>query len=373
MYIISICIFLSALLLAFAFTPLVKMIARKLGIVDCPNSRKIHKGLIPRLGGVSIFASVVIVSILYFIFSAPYVASHGSIKVFISILVGASLMLMLGLADDMRRMRASRKFVLQLAIASIVYILGFRVEYIRFFDGIIFNLGVFSYPFTVLWIVGITNAVNLVDGMDGLASGLSLISFFFIAIIAILFGNYHVAILSFAFCGALIGFMRYNFHPATIFMGDSGSLFLGFILSIFSIQAMRNGHLQFSILVSVLILAIPMLDTALAITRRFVKHYVKSETGEKSIVFTIKKILYPDNEHIHHRLLARELSQREVSLRLYGVALLCGLIAIAFNYLSDNMVILLLTSLTLATLKFIDYLDYKEFSFGKKFASYFGS
>jgi len=364
---ISISAVLLGLLLTLLITPFVKKLACKCNIVDSPNERKIHKHPTPRLGGLAIFLSITIVSVLYFFLAADYIPdNHSSTQVFISIFIGAALMLMLGLYDDTKRMRASTKLIMQINIAALVFILGFRIEFIRLFDGIYFNLGVFSFPFTVLWIVGITNAVNLIDGMDGLASGLSLVAFAFIGIIAILFGNYHVAVISFAFCGALIGFMRYNFHPASIFMGDSGSLFLGYVLAIFSVQAMRNGHLQFSILISCFILAVPILDTSLAIARRFFKYYLNNGNG-KSIVNTIKKIIYPDKAHIHHKFLEKGLSQRAVSLRLYGISLMGGLIAIAFNYMDDNMIILLLTSTSLAILKFIDYLNYEDFAYERRF------
>ena len=218
--------------------------------------------------------------------------------------------------------------------------------------------------------MGVANAVNLIDGMDGLASGLSSLAFIFIACIALLYGNYHIAVMSFAFCGALIGFTRYNFHPASIFMGDSGSLLLGYILAVFSVQAMKNGHLQFSIFIPCFILVVPLLDTSLAVARRFAKYYLHNGKDDKSIVYTIKKIIYPDNGHIHHKLMAKGLDQRSVSLILYSMAFVGGAMAVTFNFISDRMIILMLTLIFLSILKFVDYLKYEDFAIHKDFGSY---
>ena len=225
--------------LSFLCTPLVKILARKVGAMDVPkDSRRMHDHPIPRMGGLAIFIGFLLATLVF----CPELRTDRSLQ---SILLGSIVLLILGVFDDRQPLSAKLKLVVQLAAASIVVFYGeLRIDRITNPFGGSFSsywdLGVFAYPITIIWIVAITNAVNFIDGLDGLACGVSCISSIYMLVIALLVSDAKVAIVMAALTGACLGFVPYNFNPAKIFMGDTGSTFLGFVLATVSIQGLSR-------------------------------------------------------------------------------------------------------------------------------------
>ncbi|MGC9451827.1 MAG: MraY family glycosyltransferase [Oceanipulchritudo sp.] len=297
-------------------TVLVKRLALRCNLVDQPNHRSVHQKPIPRIGGIAIVGGFV-VALLYFHMLQLIVEDLAWIIDMPNmwILIGAGMMFLLGLADDLLQVKPHVKLFFQALAAFVVVSAGFRfqVPFLQFEDMGAMNT-LISGGITFLWIIGIINAVNLMDGMDGLAAGMGLIAICSLTVALAINGFGADIVLVTAFIGALIGFLVYNTHPASIFMGDSGSLFLGFILATFSLPSagMSMGGLAY--LVPILALGLPILDTATAIFRR---------ASRGNGIFT------PDRDHIHHRLL-KNLGQRQRStvFVLYGVNIVFGIMAI---------------------------------------------
>lgn len=299
---------------AVLFTPLVKRIALAAGIVDKPGGRKIHRQNIPLLGGVAI-AAAFFAGIAVVFCEVPAVMDRFSLKLS-GLCVGGATILLLGIIDDIRPLKAKIKLVIQLAAASVLISCGFSVEAVTipFFGKLI--LGISGAVFSMLWIVGITNAINLLDGLDGLAAGVSGIASFFIFLSAVEQYDYVVAFLAVAIVGACAGFLPFNFYPARIFMGNSGSMFLGFILSAISIVTFQKSRTIITLLIPVIALGVPIIDTTLAIARRLAKK---------------KHVFQADKEHIHHKLFFREESQSRVVLSLYFLSACFGMIALSLR------------------------------------------
>ncbi|MEG2571318.1 MAG: MraY family glycosyltransferase, partial [Clostridia bacterium] len=275
--------FAAAGIIAFATTPIVKILAQKVGAMDVPkDSRRMHKVPIPRMGGLAIF--------LGFLFSVLlFVDINRQMQ---GILIGAVVIVVLGIVDDIMPLNALLKLIVQIFAALIVVYHGTQISIFSnpniFSDNPYISLGMWSVPITVIWIVAITNAVNLIDGLDGLAVGVSSIASFSLLIIAIIVSERNVALIMAALAGACIGFMPYNINPAKIFMGDTGSTFLGFILATISIQGLFKFYALVSFAVPFLILGLPIFDTMFAIGRRVIHG---------------KSPMSPDRGHVHHRLI----------------------------------------------------------------------
>ncbi|MCX5699819.1 MAG: MraY family glycosyltransferase [Candidatus Omnitrophica bacterium] len=336
-------VFLIAEVISLILTPLIKRLSLKMGWMDKPNWRKLNKKPMPLLGGVAIYLGF-LVSVLLFIHKAPFVSDiHRLLGA-----LGSSLIIVLtGIVDDIKGLSALRKLFYQVTAAVIVTLFGFTIIKVSSPFGGYFHLPeIVDIALTVFWIVGFINAINLLDGLDGLSSGVVAIisgSLFFTAIKT---NNPIAAILSIAICGSCLGFLPYNFYPAKIFMGDSGSMFLGFILAIISIEGAYKGATFSAVLVPVIAMAIPFMDTGLAIIRR---------------TLSGKGIMKADKEHIHHRLLFREGSQTKAVLTLYWLTLSFGLIAIALSGMkgiwafSAILVTILLTLRWLKNSKLLDF------------------
>jgi UDP-GlcNAc:undecaprenyl-phosphate GlcNAc-1-phosphate transferase len=251
--------------------------------------------------------------------------------------------------DDLRGLSFLWKFAAQIAAAVYVWECGFRIEVVTHPLGGTLELGAFSLPLTVLWIVGITNAVNLIDGLDGLASGIALITTLAMGVIAFAGGKLGMTAASVALAGSLIGFLRYNFNPARIFLGDSGSLFLGFVLAVTSVRGSQKGPTVVAIVVPLLVLGLPLLDTTLAVARRVYRlgnRGRRSELGvTRYMVTNIHHVFLPDRGHIHHQLLDMGLSHRGAVLALYGVGSLFALAAFALVILKSVWIASLLVGL----------------------------
>ncbi len=300
-------------LLGVFIVPFVIQFSKEKGLVDKPNARKIHSKPISRLGGIAIWLSTMM-TFLFLILLSFY--PYG--KLLSGILLGSSMMFLLGLMDDIYGLSAKFKLLIQLTIASIVFLLGIQIEtiYIPSNAPIVLPT-LFSYIVTVLWIVGISNAVNFIDGIDGLAGSVVTMSSVTLGIIAVAVASDNIsALIAFILAGSMLAFLTYNFNPAKIFMGDSGALFSGFLLATLSITGViKSATLAF---VPLFILAVPIVDIIFSSTRRILK-------GTSPFV--------ADAEHIHHKLLKAGFSQNFTVLILASVALLSGVLAI---YLSDS-------------------------------------
>lgn len=298
--------------LSFAFTPLVKMFAYKVGAIDVPkDNRRMHKVPIPRLGGLAIF--------LGFLFS---IIVFGDLdRQLQSILFGSVIIVVLGIVDDIMALGAKLKFVIQILAAAVPVVYGnLRIEQFSnpnlFSNEMYIKLGIFAIPITIIWIVGITNSVNLIDGLDGLAVGVSSIASITMLAVGLLVGEPDIAITMAALAGACIGFMPYNLNPAKIFMGDTGSTFLGFMLATISIQGLFKFYAIISFAVPFLILGLPIFDTAFAITRR---------------VLSGRSPMSPDRGHVHHRLMDMGFNQKQSVAILYAISATLGLSAVVLT------------------------------------------
>ncbi|MDP1393448.1 MULTISPECIES: glycosyltransferase family 4 protein [Lysinibacillus] len=310
LYVSLIAAFVASILL----TPLVKRLAFRIGAVDAPNYRKVHARIMPRLGGLAIFLAFIIgVTILY---SFLVHTKHGSNEALLAIIFGACIIVITGVIDDMREISAKAKMLGQLVAALIVvFVGGIEIEMVNLpFLGTL-DFGLLSIPLTIIWIIGITNAINLIDGLDGLAAGVSTIALITIAVMAFILSNVFVLALAAILAVASLGFLFYNFHPAKIFMGDTGALFLGFMISVLALLGFKNITFV-ALIIPIIILGVPISDTFFAIVRR---------------VRMKKKWSDPDKSHLHHRLLDMGFTHRQTVLIIYGIAVMFGLAAIIFS------------------------------------------
>jgi UDP-GlcNAc:undecaprenyl-phosphate GlcNAc-1-phosphate transferase len=301
---------LLALLISLILVPFVAKLAIKIGAVDKPNERKVHTKIMPRMGGLAIYLS----------FFAVLFLSHEMTMQHIGLLTGGTVLVLVGIIDDKTDMPAKIKLLGQIFAACIVVAAGVRVEFMtNFILGGVFPLYIFSVPFTVLWIVAITNAVNLIDGLDGLAAGTSIIAAATMAISGYATGQTEMASMALILIGASLGFLKYNFHPAKIFMGDTGSMFLGYNLSVLAIMGFTKSFTVLSLVTPILVLAIPILDTLFAIIRRKMNN---------------KPIFKPDKNHLHHCLLNYGFSHRNTVLIIYAVSAVLALCGLIMTYLN---------------------------------------
>jgi UDP-GlcNAc:undecaprenyl-phosphate GlcNAc-1-phosphate transferase len=305
---------LAALFTALA-TPLVRRAAIRWKAVDLPDERRVHGTPTPRLGGLAVFAAfMAAVAAAALAGALPAGGDHPSVPAF---LAAATLIVALGAADDLRRLRPGVKLAVEIAAAAlVVYGGGARVTGLSGLGGVI-QLGALSGPLTILWIVLVTNALNLVDGIDGLASGAATISFAAVAVIAHGFGFVEVTILAVILAGACAGFLVHNFHPATIFLGDSGSLFLGFALGVLSTYARAKGATGAITLATLLVVALPVGDALLAVQRRYLKGL--RPASPRSHLEGLRRVFEADRNHLHHRLLRAGLGQRAAVYALYAI------------------------------------------------------
>ncbi len=315
--------FLASLVTVLIATPFVMKLAIKIGAVDKPNARKVHQKIMPRLGGLAIFIGVVVG---YFV-SGLY---HERMT---SIAVGAVIIVIIGVLDDIYELSAKKKFLGQILVALLIVKSGLTIEYITIpFLGK-YDLGLLSYVITVLWIVGVTNAINLIDGLDGLSAGVSSIALATIGFMAFQGNSFMIFTIALIVLASTIGFLFYNFHPAKIFMGDTGALFLGYCISILSLLGLYKSVTLFSFIVPIIILGVPIFDTAFAILRRIVNK---------------KPISAPDKSHLHHRLLALGFSHRTTVLLIYVFGIFFSINAIIFSSSALWLSIILLFALMLA-------------------------
>ena len=317
-----------ALLISFVATPIVKALAQRMGAVDVPkDNRRMHDHPIPRMGGLAIFLGFLLSTLVF-------VPMSQSLK---GMLLGGVIIVILGMLDDVYALPALPKLIVQIGAALVAVLHGNVIQVLSnpnvFSSNPYWTLGKWAIPLTVIWIVAITNAVNLIDGLDGLAVGVATISSLTMLVIAMLVSDGVVALMMAALAGGCIGFMPYNLNPAKIFMGDTGSTFLGFILATASIQGLFKFYTIVSFAVPFLMLGLPLFDTCFAILRRVSR-------GQNP--------MSPDRSHVHHRLIDMGFNQKQAVAILYVISAILGLCAVVLTTSGALKAMVLLCALCFA-------------------------
>lgn len=314
---------MSAFVIACLSMPLVILLARKIGAVDKPDARKVHNSTMPRLGGLAIFTAFIIPALFLVQVSTAYMG----------IIVGGTIVFLVGVLDDIYQLSPRVKLAGQCIAAATAMHFGILVHFLTNpFDGMM-GLGYLSLPITFLWIVGITNAVNLIDGLDGLAAGVSGIAALTMGIVAYLQGQQMVFMLALLLLAAIAGFLPFNFYPARTFMGDGGSNFLGFVLACLAIMGLAKSAAVISLFIPIVILGIPIFDTFFAIIRR---------------IYNKAPIFMPDKAHLHHRLMAMGFSHLSSVLIIYAISGFFGTSAVILSMINNPRASLVLALLLLA-------------------------
>ena len=325
--------FMIALGMALIITPGVIAFARRTGALDKPDARKVHVRPIPRIGGIGIYAAFmvsILVQLLFVDLTPEFMMS------LIGLMVGGTIVVAIGIIDDYCDLPAKVKLLGQIVAAAVLVIaFDVRIDFITDPLGDFIYLEWFAIPATIFWVVGLTNTVNLIDGLDGLAAGVSSIAAVTIFLVAMEEGIPFVAMVTAALAGAAVGFLYYNFNPARIFMGDTGSMFLGFMLAGISVVGAVKSAATIALIVPILALGLPILDTTFAIVRRARNH---------------RPIFKPDKGHLHHRLLAHGFTQKQAVLLMYVVSALFGLCAIALTAVSTQAAALIILIVAAAVL-----------------------
>ncbi len=298
--------FIIAFFISLLFTPISKKLSLKVGAVDYPKERGLHKEPIPRMGGIAIVLGFLVAMLLLM----PFVEQLRS-KQFLGFFIGVSIIVVLGIFDDIYDLRAKLKFTIQMIAALVVVFTGTRINlslwpFAEFLEP-------FSPVFTIFWIVGVTNAVNFIDGVDGLAAGVSSICSFVILVLCILTGSPLAIIFTSALAGSCLGFLPRNFSPAEIFMGDTGATFLGFVLAVSSIIGVFKSYALLAVVIAIFSMAFPILDTFFAMIRRTLKG---------------QSVMQADRGHLHHRLIDAGYSHKQAVIILYSLSAITGMIAI---------------------------------------------
>lgn len=316
--------FLLGFVATLALVPLAKKIAIYAGALDKPNARKVHQVPIPLWGGLGIFGGFAVsaLTVWYFCPALAQSASPGLSRIFFGMLVSAAAMVVVGLIDDRYNMPAKVKLLCQLVIGTVMICCGIRIDYITVpFYGVVFLSTWQVVAVTLFWIAGITNALNLLDGLDGLLAGVSCTTALVFLVVSLMRGQYVTAMVMASLAGCALGFLRYNFNPAQIFMGDTGSLFFGLMFAGWSVVGLLKSTATFAFFVPVLLMAVPIFDTSFAIVRRLIAR---------------RPIFQPDKGHLHHRLLGLGLSQKQVVLLIYAINTAFGLVGLALFYLTNR-------------------------------------
>ena len=340
-------IFVCAVLTSFLLTRNVRNLANSRGWVYVPlSARHIHTDLIPHLGGIAIFIAVALVAVtLIALPSLPGIETALSRRTVFYILGPATLVFLLGLYDDFRPVRPYVKFSVQAVAATLMFFGGFGVFQVQLPFGS-FTSGWLALPLTIVWVLWITNAFNLLDGIDGLSAGSALFSTLTVFVVSLIGGNFLISALTLALAGSILGFLRFNFNPATIFLGDCGSLFIGFMLSALALAGAGKSPTIVAVAIPVVCFGLPVLETVLSVFRRFL-------SGQP--------LFGADRGHIHHKLLERGFSQRKVVLILYSVSAACGLMSLFLMYPSGALVGIVPLVIVASVWMGVQHLGYHEF------------
>lgn len=329
--------------LTFLFTPITKQIAQKTGAIDVPDSkRKFHSAPTPRLGGIAIMTGFVVSAVCFeLIFTGK---TDGRI---LATVLGGIVICGVGMLDDIYDLSAISKFLVQIAVSLGAVLLGGSIEFVTLFGKTI-NLGIWSVPITVFWMVLVINALNLLDGLDGLACGVALLSSVTLLLISILMGDPVCAVISAALCGASLGFLPYNANPAAVFMGDCGSTFFGYVFACLSVFGLFKGVTVISAVAPVLVFALPMVDVISAACLRI---------SRKESPFK------PDRSHLHYKLIDTGFSQKQsVTIIYIASAIFCGCAIVSLYYKLAALIVAFCTLVFLFLLKHTDKLLPREYA-----------
>ncbi len=335
-------VFAVSAFLTLIFTPAARWVALKFGAVDRPSRRKVHKKIITRFGGLSICISFIAALVL-----GMYLFRYFGLNIkpdeftgLIGIILAGLLMTIIGMVDDMKDMPALLKLAGQIIASCIAVYFGARILFFSTPFTKVIMLGAWAIPVTIIWMVSITNAINLIDGLDGLASGVTLIASVALFIVAVKMGQCDSALILAALCGASLGFLRYNFFPASIFLGDSGSLFFGFMLACASIVGVLKSTLVIALIIPVAVLAVPIYDIATAVIRRTIAG---------------RSIFEADKKHLHHRLLKAGFNQRQVVIIIYIACVILSLASLAAEELNNYQTFIFLSIFVVAGIIALDF------------------
>jgi UDP-GlcNAc:undecaprenyl-phosphate/decaprenyl-phosphate GlcNAc-1-phosphate transferase len=338
-----------AFVLSLVLTPLVRDTFRRLGVVDHPDKiRKYHKHPIPRVGGIAIavsyLAAVGIGMLLPFSYSTTVAKFLPQAW---KLMPAVAIVFAIGLLDDLRGLRPSQKLIGQLVAAMVAYWAGVHIDLLAGHPLSIW----LSFPLTVIWLVGCTNALNLIDGLDGLAAGVGLFATITMLLAALLHQNLYLVLVTMPLVGCLLGFLRYNFNPASIFLGDCGSLMIGFLLGVFGALSSQKSATLLGMTAPLMAVAIPLLDTGLSVLRRFLRH---------------QPIFGADRGHIHHRLLDRGLTPRQVALLMYGICSFAAMLSLVQSAVQNRFGGLIIVLFVTAAWIGIQNLGYAEFGVARQ-------
>lgn len=308
--------FLVAALVVLLSTPIVKMVGLRSGYVDLPNPRKVHQRPMVRLGGISIFLGALVAILTVWIFGGFGVLPPTEEYEIWGLTIGGTAFFLIGLADDLFTLSPLLRLLMQVIVAALAWMAGVQIEFFTIpFAGLV-NLGWLSLPITVIWLVGMANAINFIDGLDGLAAGVSGIAAVVMLVVSLFMDQPAAALVAAALAGGALGFLRYNFNPAQIFMGDGGAYFMGFTLAGVGVIGLVKSVTTVAVLLPFLILAVPILDISAVVLDRLRRG---------------KSPFSADKRHLHHRLLQAGLPQRVIVLFIYAATLWVGSLAMAFS------------------------------------------
>lgn len=299
--------FISAVIISFIMTPPARMLAIKVGALDVPkDARKIHNKPMPYFGGLAIYVSIIACMVVYM----PHTSTN------LHIIAGATLIVLTGIVDDMYDMPAKVKLLMQIIAALIAIKGGVQIHFITnplSETGMSYLFNGLSYIITLIWLVGITNTINLIDGLDGLASGVASIAATTLLFTASKMGHDFIVMQCAIIAGASLGFLPFNFNPAKIFMGDTGSMLLGYMLAVTSVSGMIKSVAAVALAVPIFALGLPIFDTTFAIIRRYINK---------------KPIMEADKDHLHHKLMKSGLNQRQTVLIMYFISMMLGIVSV---------------------------------------------
>ena len=334
-------VLIATLIVSAISTPLVRFLAFKIGAVDNPNARRINKVPMPTAGGLAIFISFIISTLFFLPGLVKHLNYNGTyVDYVVPIIIAGGIVIVTGLIDDIKELKPIPKLLGIVVAASIVWMwTGFRFNDFKIpFGGPLLHFPLWlSFLLTVLWIVAITNAVNLIDGLDGLVSGVSIISLTTMGLVSYFFlhdSNIFLPLTIFILVAAIVGFLPYNYHPAIIYLGDTGALFIGFMIGVLSLQGLKNST-AVAVVTPMIILGVPITDTVIAIIRR---------------TLSGQKIYEADRMHLHHRLLSMGLTHRGTVLVIYAISFVFSLISLLLNVSSRLGGVMLLVALVLGVL-----------------------
>ena len=340
-----------AALMAFILTPPVRRLAIRAGAIDAPDARKVHREPIPRLGGLAVLAAV-LTGFLMIMFGGRFSNRVLDRELLIGIAIGIIPVLVVSVIDDVRSLRAAPKFLAHFAGAGLAVMMGIRLGSQVHLFGEQIEIGWLAIPISLLWIAGVTNAFNLVDGLDGLSAGLALISAISLGSVSILVGRYEMAVAAFIIAGALAGFLPFNAHPAKIFLGDTGSATVGFLLGCIALRGGSALNAGMAILLPLVVLGLPIAETLVSMLRRLILRFEGGTDG----------VFEADRRHFHHRLLDLGLDHRKVVYVLYGVGLLLAIVGFLSILLTTTYSAFLLGTVLIAAFIGIGRLGYDEFA-----------